>query len=63
MIVLQRVIRPARSTRKAASASTNRTFPSSEGWNWMTPRLIHRFEPRIVSAATNTISISPRVVQ
>ena len=50
-IVCQRVTGPTRSTRNPAIASTNRTLPSSEGWNWMTPRSIQRFEPRIVSAS------------
>ena len=60
-IVRHRVTRPARSTMKPAMASTNSTLPSSDGWNWMTPRSSQRFEPRIVSAARNTTSMSARV--
>ena len=60
-IVFQRVVGPTRSTAKPASASTKRTLPSSDGWNWMTPRSSQRFEPRTVSAATKTTTISPSV--
>ncbi len=39
-----------RSARNPAIASTNRSFPNSDGWNWIGPRSIHRFEPRTASA-------------
>ena len=60
-IVRQRVVGPTRPTTNPATASTKRTFPSSDGWNWMTPRSIQRFEPRIVSALTKTTNTSPSV--
>ncbi len=60
-IVPQRVTVPTRSTTNPAIASTNSTFPSSDGWNWMTPRSSQRFEPRIASAATKTTIMSPSV--
>ena len=34
----------------AAIARTNRSFPNSDGWNWIGPMSIHRFEPRTASA-------------
>ena len=56
-IVFQRVVGPTRPTTKPPIASTKSTFPSSDGWNWMTPRSSQRFEPRTVSAATKTTTI------
>ena len=61
-IVRQRMIGPARSTTNPAIASTNSTLPSSDGWNWMTPRSSQRRDPRIVSAATKTTNMRASVV-
>ncbi len=55
-------MRRPRSTRKPAIASTNATFPNSDGWNWNGPSSIQRFEPRIASANRKTKSIKPIVV-
>ena len=53
--------RRPRSTMNPASASTKKSFPNSDGWNWNGPTSIQRFEPRIASAYTNTKTISPIV--
>ena len=60
-IVFHRAVGPTRATTNPAIASTKSTFPSSDGWNWITPRSSQRFEPRTASAATNTTTISASV--
>ncbi len=54
--------RSCRSTRNPAIASTKKSFPNSEGWNWNGPTSIHRFDPRIASANAKTNTIRPIVL-
>jgi hypothetical protein len=51
----------ARSERKPAIASTQRSFPNSDGWKVKKPTLIQRVEPRAALPSTKTTAISPTV--
>ncbi len=61
--VVSRPMRRMRSTRKADSATTSSTLPSSEGWKLKNGSSIHarvpRVAPAIASTSSSSASISP----
>ncbi len=50
-----------RSETKPASASTNASFPNSDGWKVKKPSEIHRVDPRAACPTTRTKAISSTV--
>jgi hypothetical protein len=60
--VVSRPMRRMRSTKKADSATTRSTLPSSEGWKLKPGSSIHDREPRVAWATSSTRRISPIIV-